>query len=114
MNPVTAADCKQVVKDTGMQWLGHHRCTLCGCMVGWTFLRDRNAHPSWQEELGLDGPDDVIALYDPSCGCSSRGSGGEPRSWDEFAHVFNMQKPDVRARMWERFKAGKAPHERDD
>ena len=113
MDPVTAEQCKQVVREANMDWLGHHRCGGCGAMVGWEFRRNQNAHPEWQKRLGLDGPDDVVAFFVPACDCSSRGSSGEPRSWNEFAEGFNMQTPENRASMWERFKAGKATHERD-
>lgn len=112
MDHVTPEQCKQVVKETGMKWLGHHRCGGCGALVGYEFRSDLGAHPSWQQELGLDGPDDVVPFFVPACDCSSRDSSGEPRSWSEFAHMFNMQdKPEIRARMWERFKAGKPTHE---
>ena len=111
MQHVTPEQCKQVVLGTNMMWLGHHRCGGCRHMVGYEFRRDLNAHPSWQTELGLDGPNDVVPFFVPACGCSSRGSNGEPRSWSSFADMFNMQTPEVRAAMWERFKAGKPTHE---
>ncbi len=83
-------------------------------MVGFEFRRLSNVHESWQKELGLDGPDDTAVFFVPACGCSRRGSDGEPRSWASFAETFNMQsKPEARAEMWERFKAGKATHEID-
>lgn len=113
MEDVTAEQCKAVVKETGMTWLGHHRCGCCGSMVGYRFEKDTGAPPEWQERLGLNGPDDVVALFDSSCDCSSR-SNEQPTSWSEFAHGFNMQPtPEGKARMWERFKAGKATHEAD-
>lgn len=113
MDEVTPDQCKAVVTETGATWLGHHKCFCCGEMVGYEFRRGLNAHPSWQQELGLSGPDDVVPFFVPACGCSSRGIDGEPRSWSEFARDFNMQKPEIRAVMWERFKAGKATHEVD-
>ena len=114
MEPVTAEQCKQVVKEAGMTWLGHHRCGGCNEMVGFSFEQRPNVHPSWQQELGLDGPDDLIVFFVPACGCSRRGSDGEPRSWAQFAETFNMQTPKSRTKMWERFKAGKATHENED
>lgn len=114
MDNVTAEQCKQVVRDLGMTWLGHHRCGGCHEMVGYEFRSNTGAPPEWQERLGLDGPDDVVPFFVPSCGCSSMGAEGEPRSWEMFAEMFNMQsKPEIRAEMWERFKAGKPTHERD-
>lgn len=110
MDKVTADQCKQIVRETNLTWLGHHRCG-CGTMVGYEFRRDQNAHPEWVKELGMDGPNDVVAFFVPACGCSSRGFQGEPRSWGEFADMFNMQTPEHRADMWQRFKAGKATHE---
>ena len=113
MDRVTPEQCKQVVRETGLTWLGHHRCGGCNEMVGYEFRRIGKVHESWQKELGMDGPDDLVPFFCPACGCSNRGSDGEPRSWASVAETFNMQTPEVRAKMWERFKAGKATHESD-
>ena len=82
-------------------------------MVGYSFRREGNVHPDWQTKLGLDGADDIVVRFNPACGCSDRGNGGEPTPWVEFAEDFNMQTPEMRSKMWERFKAGKATHEDD-
>ena len=97
MDFVTAADCKQVVKVTGIRWLGHHRCIICGVMVGYRF--------------GTGGGGDGMVVFDPSCGC--RAAKVRPRSWEQFAEEFNIQTPAERGEMWERFKAGKPTHEID-
>jgi hypothetical protein len=112
MDAVTAEQCKEIVREAKMTWLGHHRCGGCGSWVGWRFEHKDNIHPFWQEELGVT-ESDIIAMFDPRCDCNGRGS-PEPRSWDNFAHGFNMQSTtEIRERMWERFKAGKATHEDD-
>lgn len=33
MEDVTAEQCKAVVNETGMTWLGHHRCGCCGLLA---------------------------------------------------------------------------------
>ncbi len=113
MEKVTAEQCKKVVIDNNMQRLGHHRCGGCGYMVGWEFKRPGNVHHSWHDALGLDGPDDVIATFNPSCNCGAGFHDGEPRPWSDFAESFNMQTPENRERMWRRFVAGKPTHESD-
>lgn len=108
---VTATECKEVVRSTGMTELGHHRCGVCGSMIGFTFRRETGVHPSWQTELGLDGPNDIVVWFDPSCDCGSWRD-GQPQSWNKFAHTFNMQDtPEKRIAMFERFKSGKPTHE---
>lgn len=82
-------------------------------MVGWVFKEETNVPPEWQTRLGLDGPNDLVVAFDPSCDCGSRWGGLELTPWAEFARSFNMQTPEHRAQMWERFKAGKATHEND-
>ena len=85
-------------------------------MVGFTFSVNGDVHPSWQQKLGLDGPDDVVVRFNPSCDCGGGWGGGEgePRSWDNFANTFNMQSTkEGRLAMFERFKAGKPTHEAD-
>lgn len=114
MEKVTAEQCKQVVAENEMTWLGHHRCGCCGSMVGFTFARagDVLADAHDFTESGIAGPDDTAVAFDPSCGCNSLG-GPELRSWDNFAETFNMQTPEIREKMWTRFKAGKTTHESD-
>lgn len=111
MDKVTAEQCKQVVRETGLTWLGHHRCGGCNQMVGYSFEQKSDIHPDWQQRLGVER-DDIIVMFNPMCGCNDRGQ-PEPRSWGEFAETFNMQTPANRTEMWERFKAGKATHESD-
>ena len=113
MERVTAEQCRQVVSETEMTFLGHHKCGGCGCLVGYKFARAGDVLPDDDfESLGLTGPDDTALAFDSSCGCNMLGS-PEPRRWDDLAETFNMQTPEVRERMWERFKAGKATHESD-
>ena len=107
----TAEQCLDVVKETGMTFLGHHRCGVCGVMVGHRFAKAGEifTHPD-KENLK---PDDIVVGFDSRCDCSSHYISA-PRhiSWDEFAHTFNMQSTaEGRLRMWERFKAGLATHE---
>lgn len=111
MNEVTAEQCKAVVNETGMRWLGHHKCFGCGAMVGHHFRKASDIFV----DPGLEGlkPDDLVVGFDPACDCGRGSHAIRRRTWDDFAHDFNMQTPEVRAAMWERFKAGKATHELD-
>lgn len=113
MDKVTPEQCKQVVRESGLLVLGHHRCGGCGVMVGYEFTRHTNIHPSWQTALGCDGPSDIVVRFNSSCDCGGPWREGVPESWSDFAETFNMQTPEHRAAMWERFKAGKATHESD-
>lgn len=108
---VTGDECRTVVRETGMKWLDHHRCGCCGLMVGHRFAMASEVFidPSLE---GLT-PDDLLVGFDSSCDCSPRGY-IRGMSWDEFADTFNMQPTkEGRVSMFERFKAGKATHERD-
>jgi len=82
-----------------------HECSLCNVPVGWVVDYRVGIHPSWFEILGVSESDAWVLSYDPSCGCSGRGCGGEVRHWGDLADAFNMQsKPEIAARMWEQFK----------
>ncbi len=112
---VTGAECKEVVRSSGMTSLGHHRCGGCGHMVGFTFTMERDVAPGWQKELELDGPEDIVVRFNPSCDCGGPWHEGDLYSWSRFAETFNMQStPSSRIAMFERFKAGMPTHEADE
>lgn len=110
MEKVTVEQCKQAIKDLNTNWVSHHRCGICGSMVGYVFQPASNVYV----DPSLEGlkPDDTIVGFDPRCDCTSRGA-VDFSSWDRFANEFNMQTPEVRKKMWARFKAGGATHEGD-
>jgi hypothetical protein len=106
---VTAEECKAVVAETGVKRLGHHRCGGCGAMVAYVFEIACNVYIDPGKE-GLRANDMVVG-FDANCDCG-RAVPVTVQSWNEFADTFNMQPTaDGRARMWDRFKAGKPTHE---
>ena len=68
----------------GKHWLDHHDCSLCGCVVGYSF----------------DG-DDVY--FNPACGCSWGPS--ERRSFQDIADWLAMQSSDdIRDKIMSRLR----------
>ena len=87
MENITASQVKDVATENGFSRIGHHKCGMCGYPTGYI----------------IDG--DHVA-FDAGCNCTGRYL-SRPSSFDDIARTFNMQTPEIRARMWEDFKAGK-------
>lgn len=86
MEQVSATQIKDVVAAKNMTHVAHHRCALCGYQTGYD----------------IDG--DVVT-FDAGCDCTGRYS-TRPSSFADIAETFNIQKPEIRARMWDDFQAG--------
>lgn len=105
MNLISVEQCKQVVKDSNLNYIGVRRCGICGESIGYHFaiagevLRE----PSF---FGVQ-PDELVPGFDSTCGCTSFDIGIQPRSWEQFAETFNRQTPEHRSEMWGRFLQGK-------
>ncbi len=67
-------------------------------MVGYHFWYDDN---------------EPVVGYQSSCACDDFVKPPEARTWESFADEFNIQEPEVRKQMWQRFRAGKPLHEFD-
>ncbi len=96
MDKVTGEQCREAWEKAGKRhWIGHHKCGGCGLMVGYHFIET--------------GP-----AFDSNCDCAPDWTPARHLTWDAFAdETMNMQTPEIRAAMWERFKAGRPTHERD-
>lgn len=81
-----------------MTRLGHHTCHGCETMVGFEFYH-----------VG----DDITVAFNRTCDCGDGASPAEPRTWEQFAEIFNLPMPEVRAEMWARFKVGNPTHQFD-
>jgi hypothetical protein len=88
MEQVESHDVEAVIREKGLLRIGHHKCSMCGYPTG--YVVD-------------DG--DVVA-FDAGCDCTGRYV-LRPASVEDIAATLNMQSPEVRARMWEDFQAGK-------
>ena len=110
---------KAHVKQSGMTWLGHHRCGGCHSMVGHEFVpvTSEMVDGATQEDFerwGIDGEGDILPAFNPSCGCGGGWRPGEIKPWSKFIDGFTMQStPEKQIAMYERFLAGKATHEAD-
>lgn len=89
MEPVTVKQCADVIRENNLARIGHHKCSMCGYPTGYVI-----------------GDDGVTVLFDAGCDCTGRYTMRES-SLDDIVNLFNMQKPEIRARMWDDFKAGK-------
>lgn len=108
MDKVSGQQCKSVVIENNIKILPCRKCSLCGYMTSFFFVPSSHILPECYELFDIEGPDDMVVLFRPYCACSDRDSDGEPRSWENFADTFNIQTPENRLAMWERFKQGKA------
>lgn len=84
MDKVAAEDVLAEVLSRGIQRWRLRDCSICGEPLHYEF---HGAH----------------VFYQSGCGCSW--SPPEPRSHQRVADTFNMQTPEVRARMWDEFLA---------
>ena len=113
MEKVTPDQCRDAVASNSIARASHHRCSGCGYMTGYVFERADLVYldpTQWRLKA-----DDLVVGYDAGCDCGSRG-GGAPiaiTTWSEFADSFNMQTPEGRAVMWDRFTTGKPTHDSD-
>lgn len=80
MRAVTADEVKHAVQDAGITRIQIRDCSMCHYPLSYLIS------------------DDEIA-YDAGCNCVSYHN-IEPRTWDDLARHFNIQKPEIRARMW--------------
>lgn len=81
MEDITPNEVKDAALATGKTWFPVRDCSLCGSPVGYRTLGER---------VG----------FDSNCGCSSRDSGVEERTWDDPARLINMQTlPEWRNKM---------------
>lgn len=88
MQEVTVEQCKAVVTDKGLSRIDHHKCTLCGYQTAYVIF------------------DNGTMAFDPGCNCTGNRH-FRPASFEDVVGTFNMQTPEIRARMWEDFQAGK-------
>lgn len=87
MDPGTAEQVQAAVAEHGIQQWALRSCSSCTVSLYYVFDNGR---------VG----------FAPGCGCSDSGVIYE-RSYSDLAGTFNMQTPEVRARMWDDFlKAG--------
>lgn len=87
MDKVTPGMVAATCAEKGFMRIGHHKCSMCGYPTGYNIK-----------------PDGVV--FDAGCDCTGRYV-ARPSSFDDIAHTFNMQTPEVRARMWQDFIDGK-------
>jgi hypothetical protein len=96
--PITAEQCKLIVRRNGIDWFAHGRCVGCGSTTGWQFFPTGS---------------DILVAFNRSCNCSGHYHTGDPRTWEDFAQAFNSNAPEVRAEMWARFNTAEARHPDD-
>jgi hypothetical protein len=90
MQDVTAEQVKQAVLTTGISYIEHHNCSLCGHMTCY-IVQDEQLY------------------FDPNCNCTSRWVPREPVSWQDAAMQVNMQSNlEWKIKWAERFGIGKS------
>lgn len=100
----TIYQCQQVVRDLNLEFIGHHRCSICNVMVGYEFAVASKV----LDDPARNGylPDAMLVGFRGGCGCSELDA-VRIDSWDDFARNFNRQTPEIEEELWARFKAGK-------
>ena len=76
---ITGDQVLAAMKAADIIYVPHHDCSLCGVKVN--YFREGD-----------------LLFFDPSCDCT-RGSGPEPRTWDDPAEWINMQDNEVAREM---------------
>ena len=90
MENVTVEQVQQAVQERGITLWKLRECSICLAPLTYAF--------------GQDG-----ITYDRSCGCVTYSEPPEPRTWEDVAKQFNIQKPEIRKRMWGEFLASGDP-----
>lgn len=91
MKEVTAEQVKQAADERNIGYWKLRECSMCFTPIGYV--------------IDGDGP-----AFDSNCGCVSYHTPPEPCGWDKLADTFNMQKPEIRERMWGDFLASGVPN----
>lgn len=88
MEPVTAEQCRATAQEKGLFRANFRPCSICGYMTAYLFSDDL----------------DEVA-FDAGCNCGV-GRTLRKTDWADFANAFNINTPEHRATMWQRFIDG--------
>jgi len=83
---ITAEDVTNAIRDHKITRWVLRTCGICHAPLAYEF-------------------NDGRVQYDSNCHCTRYYTPPNPRTIDDVVRVFNMQSPDVRARMWNKFIA---------
>lgn len=86
MEKVTVEQVKLAVVEHDIKLWKLRECSMCLTPLTYTF----------------NGGDPT---YDSSCACVRYSTEPEPHSWESIAEIFNIQRPEIRERMWGEFLA---------
>jgi len=87
MNEITLVELLRTIRERDIRRWTLRECSMCGRPLYYIF----------------ENPDEV--WFSSACDCVRYESAPEPRTWDEVLRCFNMQTPEIRARMWAEFVA---------
>ena len=84
---VTPDEVKDAVERLNITWWPIRKCSMCYQPIGYSFNSNGEV------------------FFNPGCGCVTYSSPPEPRTWEDVANQFNMQREDVGQIIWEEFLA---------